>query len=144
MQFALGHTVGDLALARGLIGAGVAGSLMVSFSAFLIWLPAERVPAASGFLMAFGGLGAFVAGAPTESFIAGGGNWRELFMGLAVATVLVSAVVFLTVPDRARRDGTGLREMLAGLRRIYTDRVFWQVAPLSIATLGRVFGPDRG
>ena len=139
LQFALGHTVGDLALARGLIGAGVAGSLMVSFSAFLIWLPAERVPAASGFLMAFGGLGAFVAGAPTESFIAGGGNWRELFMGLAVATVLVSAVVFLTVPDRARRDGTGLREMLAGLRRIYTDRVFWQVAPLSIATLGTGF-----
>ena len=139
LLFGLGRTMAELAFARGLIGAGVAGSLMVAFSAFVIWLPAERVPAASGFLMAFGGLGAFAAGAPTESFIGAGGSWRDLFMGLAGVTVAVAAVVFLTVPDRARPGGTKLRELLAGLGKVYTDRVFWRVAPLSIASLGTGF-----
>lgn len=134
--FALSHTLVELTIARGLIGAGVAGSLMVSFSAFVIWLPPERVPAASGFLMAFGGFGAFVAGAPTESFIAGGGTWRDMFFGMAVATVAIASLIFLMVPDRATpREGT-LSELLSGLGKIYADRVFWKVAPLSITTLG--------
>ncbi|MEO8136640.1 MAG: MFS transporter [Betaproteobacteria bacterium] len=137
--FAFGRTLEELTIARGLIGAGVAGSLMVSFSAFVIWLPPERVPAASGFLMAFGGLGAFAAGAPTESFIAGGGAWRDLFLGLAAGTVAVASLIFLMVPDRATpREGT-LRGLLSGLGKIYTDRLFWKVAPLSITTLGAGF-----
>lgn len=134
--FAFGETLGDLILARGLIGAGVAGSLMLSLSAFVVWLPPERVPAASGFLMAFGGLGAFAAGAPTESFIAAGGTWRDLFLGLAVATVALASVVLLVVPDRARSGGGSLRELLSGLGEIYTNRVFWKVAPLTAVLLG--------
>jgi len=139
LAFALGETLGELTVARGLIGAGVAGSLMVSFSAFVIWLPPQRVPAASGFLMGFGGLGAFAAGAPAESFVAAGGAWRELFFGLAVATVVVAGIVFLTVPDRERSGGGSLRELLSGLGRIYSDRVFWKVAPLAITALGSAF-----
>ena len=137
--FAFGETIEELMVARGLIGAGVAGSLMVSFSAFVIWLSPERVPAASGLLMAFGGLGAFAAGAPTESFVAGGGAWRDLFLGLAVATVAVACVVFLTVPDHARPGEGSLRDLVSGLGRIYTDRVFWKVAPLSITACGSAF-----
>ncbi len=137
--FAFGTTVGELTVARGLIGAGVAGSLMVGFSAFVIWLPPQRVPAACGILMAFGGLGAFAAGAPTESFVAAGGTWRELFFWLAVTTAGVAVVVFVTVPARARAGAGNLRELLSGLGKIYTDRVFWQVAPLSIAALGSAF-----
>jgi MFS family permease len=139
LAFAFGHTLTHLTLARGLIGAGVAGSLMVSFSAFVLWLPAERVPLASGLLMAFGGLGAFAAGAPTESFVARGGAWRDLFVGLAVGSVAVAALVFVTVPDHARRGTGTMRELLLGLGRIYSDRVFWQVAPLSITGLGAAF-----
>lgn len=139
LGFGLGQTLGQLTLARGLIGAGVAGSLMVSFSAFVIWLPRERVPAASGFLMAFGGLGAFAAGAPTESFVAGGGAWRELFLGLSVVTVAVAGIVFITVPDHARQGQGSLSELLSGLGRIYTARVFWKVAPVTIAACGSAF-----
>ena len=139
VAFAFGETLEALIVARGLIGAGVAGSLMVSLSAFVIWLPPQRVPAASGFLMTFGGLGAFAAGAPSESFIAAGGAWRDLFLGLAVATVAVACVVFLTIPERARPGEGSLRELVAGLGKIYTDRVFWKVAPLTIAVLGSAF-----
>ena len=139
LGFAWGQTLTHLTIARGLIGAGVAGSLMVSFSAFVLWLPADRVPLASGLLMAFGGLGAFVAGAPTESFVAAGGAWRDLFVGLAIGSVAVAAAVFITVPDHSRRGTGTLRELLSGLGRIYSDRVFWQVAPLSITALGAAF-----
>ena len=139
LRFSSGATLEDLTIARGLIGAGVAGSLMVSFSAFVIWLPPERVPAVSGFLMAFGGLGAFAAGAPTESFVAGGGAWRDLFFGLALAAAVLAGVVLLTVPDRAGLGKINLRDLLSGLGRIYADRVFWKVAPLSITGLGAAF-----
>ena len=139
LGFAYGQTLTHLTIARGLIGAGVAGSLMVSFSAFVLWLPPERVPLASGFLMAFGGLGAFAAGAPTEHFVAGGGAWRDLFVGLAAGSVAVASLVYFTVPDHARRGTGTLRELLSGLGRIYSDRVFWQVAPLSITGLGAAF-----
>lgn len=139
LGFAYAHTLTELTVARGLIGAGVAGSLMVSFSAFVLWLPPRRVPAASGLLMAFGGLGAFAAGAPAESFVAAGGAWRDLFIGGAVATVAAAGIVFFTVPDRATPGQGSLRELLAGLATIYTDRVFWKVAPLTIAVLGSAF-----
>jgi predicted MFS family arabinose efflux permease len=139
LGFAFGHTLATLTVARGLIGAGVAGSLMVSFSAFVLWLPPHKVPAASGLLMAFGGLGAFAAGAPTESFVASGGAWRDLFVIGAALTVAVASIVFLTVPDQATPARANLRELLAGLASIYTDRMFWKVAPLTITVLGAAF-----
>jgi MFS family permease len=128
-----------LAFARALIGAGVAGCLMASFSAFIVWLPPSRVPGASGLMMAFGGLGAFVAGAPTESFISGGGAWRDLFMALAAAAALTAALIFVVVPEGGTRRTDTVGELLAGLRRIFLDRVFWAVAPLSIMACGSAF-----
>jgi predicted MFS family arabinose efflux permease len=139
MMFAVGETLEALIVARGLIGAGVAGCLMISISAFVIWLPPERVPGASGMLMAFGGLGAFAAGLPTETFVAAGGAWRDLFLDLGVVTLAVACVVFLVVPDRAKASGGSLRELVSGLGRIYADRMFWRVAPLSIAAMGAAF-----
>lgn len=137
--FALGESAAALALARGVIGAGVAGSLMVSFAAFVIWLPPDRVPAMSGFLMAFGGLGAFAAGAPAERYIAAGGGWRDLFLFMAALTFAASCIVFAAVPERARPGSGNLRALLAGLIGIYRDRVFWRVAPLAIFALGSAF-----
>jgi MFS family permease len=139
LGFALGETALQLTMARALIGAGVAGCLMVSFSAFVIWLPAKRVPAASGLLMAFGGLGAFVAGAPTEAFVAAGGAWRDLFLGAAVASVAVACIVLLVVPDPQRPNESSLQDLVMGLGRIYTDRLFWKVAPLAITSCGSAF-----
>ena len=43
LGFAFGRTLPEMIVARGLIGAGVAGSLMVSFTAFVLWLPPARL-----------------------------------------------------------------------------------------------------
>lgn len=137
--FAWSASATGLALARALIGAGVAGSLMASFSAFIVWLPPTRVPAASGLMMAFGGLGAFVAGAPTESFISSGGEWRHLFVALALLALLTSFLILTVLPEgRISRTET-VGDLVAGLRRVFADRLFWAVAPLSIAACGSAF-----
>lgn len=137
--FAFGRTLPELIVARGLIGAGVAGSLMVSFTAFVLWLAPARVPATVGLLMAFGGMGAFVAGAPTARFIAAGGAWRDLFFWIAIGAVGISVIVFLVLPEKARNHSESLRVLLSGLGRVFTDAVFWRVAPLTVAVLGSGF-----
>ena len=139
LGFALGRTLPELIVARALIGAGVAGSLMVSFTAFLLWLPPARVPGTVGLLMAFGGMGAFAAGAPTAHFIAAGGAWRDLFSALAVGALAVSAIVFIVLPERSGTRAEPLGVLLSGLRRVFADGVFWRVAPLTVTVLGSGF-----
>ena len=137
LGFAFGRTLPELIVARGLIGAGVAGSLMVSFTAFVLWLPPARVPGTVGWLMAFGGMGAFAAGAPTAQFIATGGAWRDL--ALAVGALAISAVVFIVLPEKSRNRAEPLGVLLFGLRRVFADGMFWRVAPLTVAVLGSGF-----
>ena len=139
LGFAFGRTLPELIVARGLIGAGVAGSLMVSFTAFVLWLPPARVPGTVGLLMAFGGMGAFAAGAPTAQFIATGGAWRDLFIALAVGALAISAVVFIVLPEKSRNRAEPLGVLLSGLRRVFADGMFWRVAPLTVAVLGSGF-----
>ena len=56
--FALGADLGQLAMARALIGLGVSACLMASFKAFSLWFPAERQASLNAAVMAAGGLGA--------------------------------------------------------------------------------------
>lgn len=135
--FALAEELALLMLARGLIGAGVAVSLMASFTSFVIWLPPQRVPLAIGFLMAFGGLGAMLAGAPVELLIQSLG-WRSLFYGLSLATLVAALAVLLLLPE-SPREAASLRRLLAGLGQVYASRLFWRIVPLAILTCGTGF-----
>jgi sugar phosphate permease len=56
--FSFGKDRDSLALARGLIGLGVAGALMSSFQAITLWYPRERWPLFNSIIMTVGGLGA--------------------------------------------------------------------------------------
>ncbi len=136
--FALAEDLGLLMLGRALIGAGVAVSLMSSFASFIIWLPPQRVPMAMGFLMAFGGLGAILAGAPVEATIQWIG-WRNIFLALAAVTVLVALLVLLVLPDRKGQGRTSWSGLLAGLALVYRTPLFWRVVPLAIFTCGTGF-----
>src|SRR3546814_17486954 len=64
--FALADSLVELAVARALIGLGVAGGLMSSFKAITLWFPQERWPPITGCFLAMGGLGASAATAPLE------------------------------------------------------------------------------
>ena len=134
--FSMGETVGLLAFGRGMIGMGVAGALMSSFTAFALWLPTRHLPLANGCLMGFGGLGALAATKPVEWALSLT-DWRGLFLVLAAITTLVALFVAVSLP-RPKRIGspTHLRMQLKGVLTVYRDRLFWRIAPLTIDSLG--------
>jgi len=142
--FALGQTAFQLTAARALIGLGVSGCLMASFSAFALWYPPERLATMNGIAFASGMLGAVFATVPLEMALRVL-HWREVFGGIVALTVLVSLVLFFVVPERAAgRKGDSLVSQWRGLAQIARDGAFWraalcigasQLAAVSLSTL---------
>lgn len=127
--FAFGQNLSELAVARALIGLGVSACLMAAFKGFHQWFPHERQASLTGAIMASGGLGALTASVPLELALPLIG-WRGAFIGLAVATTLVAAVIFFAVPDRHDEAAAhGLAEQLRGVARVFASRPFWRFAP---------------
>lgn len=136
LVFALGDGLAGLSIGRALIGAGVSGCMMAGFKAFAMWLPPQRLPMANAWLLASGALGAIAATVPVEWFLALS-DWRTLFAGLAVLTLIVAASVFGFVPDHHAPPGhLTLRAQLGGLGRVFRDRFFQGLAPLAALTMG--------
>jgi MFS family permease len=132
--FALARGAPGLILGRALIGLGVSACLMAAFRAFVTWFPAGRLPLVNGLQMAAGGLGALSATAPvawTLQFT----DWRGLFLGLAVLTLVVAAAVFLLVPPQTESPGrVSLREQIRGVREVFASPRFWRIAPWATAS----------
>ncbi len=122
-----------LILGRALIGLGMAACLMASFKAFVVWAPSHRVPFLNGAVMAVGSAGALAATLPVEwalRFM----DWRALFLTLGVATLGAAGILFLAVPEKkAPAHVSDLGESLQGVKSILTSRVFWSIAPFSVA-----------
>jgi sugar phosphate permease len=134
--FALGHSIGDLAIGRGLIGLGVSACLMAAFKAFSLWFAADRQASLTGWIMTAGGLGALVATTPLEAALHITG-WREIFFGLAVLTLAVAVWLFFSVPEK---DGGAKPESLAtqwaGVKQVFASAHFWRFAPLGLTMTG--------
>lgn len=134
--FALADGLTGLAIGRALIGLGVSACLMASFKAFMLWFPADRQASLTGAVMASGGLGALAATRPLE-FALGLTGWREIFLGLAIATVVVSALIWFIAPEKpvASQHAT-LRQQFAGIGQIVKSRVFWRYTPIGLLYIG--------
>ena len=136
--FSLAHSFALLTLGRALIGIGFAGGLMASFKAITVWFPRARWPLLNGLIMGFGGLGTMAATTPVEMALEWAG-WRDIFHVLAAVTAAISFLILLVVPAHdSERAGhaDSMGEILAGLGYIFRDRLFWRVAPVSIAAMG--------
>jgi predicted MFS family arabinose efflux permease len=129
LLFATADSVAGLMLGRALIGFGVAISLMAGLKAIVLWVPAERVALANGWMVMLGALGAVTATAPAEVLIEYLG-WRGLFLLLTWLCVVSALVIHFVVPEaRPQQQSAGVASF--GLRAIYTDPRFWRIAPLS-------------
>jgi MFS family permease len=148
--FSRSEGVLGLMLARGLIGLGVSACLMASFHAFVLWAPSSRVPLLNGAVMAVGALGALSATAPVEWALSFA-TWRQLFASLSMVTLAIALFLHVQAMDpepggaghpskrRGPTPGASRSEKdppLGGLKRVFTSRLFWSVAPLSIAQQG--------
>lgn len=129
--FALSHHEWGLLLGRGLIGLGVAGSLMSAIKACSIWLPVDRLPLSTACLLSVGGLGAMASTAPLHAALTWV-SWREAFMILAALTVLVSAVIHISVRGTYTPKDTHFSDMCRAVGRLYRSWTFWRLALYSV------------
>jgi hypothetical protein len=101
---------------------------MASIQAFVLWFPPERTAIMIALAYSMGGLGALTASVPLE-FALRTFDWRQIFQGLAAATLALAAVFALVVPELpGTRRAMPLRELFAGLAAIARDAAFWRVA----------------
>jgi len=133
--FGISEVFASLAVARVLIGLGVAASLTAGVKAVVLWFPKERVALANGGMVMFGALGAVTATAPAEQLLAWIG-WRGLFELLAVVTAGCAALIYLVVPEGASAAGAPKGPTSVSLRTIYMDPRFWRLAPLAATCMG--------
>jgi predicted MFS family arabinose efflux permease len=134
--FAMADDLAGLAWGRALIGLGVSACLMAAFKAFNQSFPPDRQASLIGWIMAAGGLGAVFAAQPLEAALALA-DWRDVTLGLAAVTVVVSLVIWLVVPDKGGpSQGVGIGEQVAGVRQVMTDRQFWRYAPMVAVCIG--------
>jgi predicted MFS family arabinose efflux permease len=126
--FAAAASYQELVWARALVGLGVSACLMSAILAFVLWFPRERTATMIALAYSMGGLGAITASAPLELALRHF-HWREVFLGLAAVTLVLSVVFAFWVPeDRGPRKASSLGDQVQGLRTIARDAGFWRIA----------------
>jgi MFS family permease len=133
--FALGTSLGELAMARAVIGLGVCACLMAAFKAFSLWFPVERLPSLYAAVMVAGGLGALTATTPL-AWVAPMLGRQGLFMVLAALAVLAALGVYSTPDKPAAAAGGTLERQLRELGQVLRSREFWRFAPMTATGLG--------
>jgi predicted MFS family arabinose efflux permease len=126
--FAHAESAAAAIAARALIGVGVSACLMASLTAFVLWYPAERISTMNAIAFSAGAVGAMTATVPLE-LVLRVWPWREAFMLIVAATVVVSFVLWSWVPERsARPRGEKLQEITEGLLQLLKDPAFLRLA----------------
>ena len=134
--FAGAESIGGLAIGRGLIGLGVSACLMGAFKSFSQWFPPEKMPSLTGWVMAAGTFGAFVATVPLDLALQIF-TWRHVFLMLSIITLLMSVWLYLGVPEKSGLPRPeSLSEQWAGIRQVLSSSHFWWVAPIGVAQIG--------
>ena len=134
--FAAAPSLVVLTIGRGLIGIGMAGILMGSLKMFSQWYPPDRFATMSGLLVGIGSSGAFFAATPL-AWLNGQVGWRSVFVGMAMATLVVAIVIFVfgrntppgvEWPKPEKRQG--------GVAQVLRDSRFWRIAPVALFVSG--------
>ena len=135
--FAMSTGMVGLLVGRALIGLGVSACLMAAFKAFVIKLPTEKLPLANGIQLAAGGLGALLATTPSAYALESLG-WRGLFIGLALLTLVASAVIRFRVPqfELPKRPNNevhaSFRDAMRATSTIFKSPLFLSIVPFSV------------
>ncbi len=135
-SFAMGDSLTELGLARGLIGLGVSACLMAGLKGFAMWYPAERQSSMTGYIMSAGALGALTASAPIEAVLPLLG-WRGVFWIIAVIAAGVAAFIFISLPNQApHASGESVGQAFRSVGRIFAARSFLRYAGSAVFFTG--------
>lgn len=136
VAFALGDSLAQLSLARGLIGLGVSACLMAGLKGFAMWYPPERQSSMAGFIMAAGALGALTASAPVEAMLPWLG-WRGVFWLIAALAAAIALLVFWQMPhERPAVEPARVSDTLRSVVDIFCAAPFLRYAPSAMFCSG--------
>src|SRR5262249_13804007 len=128
--FGLSLSLGELIVARILIGLGFAGGLMAAIKAITLWYPPRQWGLITGLHMMAGGLGSMAATWPIQWSLSLM-TWQGLFFWLAALCLRPAALPVLVVPARATprpRDPLAQQSRITGA--VLTDGFYWRIQPL--------------
>ena len=125
--FASADTAGGAMAARALIGIGVSVALMSSLTAFVLWYPADRLSTMNAVAFSVGIVGAMAVTVPLELLLRVW-PWRQAFLLIVAATVAVSLVLWLWVPERSARRNESFSKQIADLKQLVSDPGFKRLA----------------
>ena len=132
--FAVSTSLTELVLGRALIGVGMAMCLMAAVQTFSQWFPIQRLPFATGMLLAVGGVGGILAGAPVGwvlQFV----SWRTVFLVCGLMLVAASLFVQFAVPERPRAGPRqSLGTLVRGFGAIIANKTFWRINLMAAVT----------
>jgi MFS family permease len=128
--FGLSLSLGELVLARCLIGLGFAGGLMAAIKAITLWFPPRQWGLVTGLHMTAGGIGSMAATLPVEWSLSVL-SWQGLFFWLAGICLVTAAFLLLVVPEReAARSQDTLADQFRITGTVLTDGFYWRIQPL--------------
>ena len=135
--FSQSDTLSGLIVGRLLIGLGVSACLMAAFKAYVIWFSNQRLPMINGLQMVAGGLGALGATTPLQNALSFT-DWRGVFTGLAVITVISAVIVWIFLPEK--QSTVELQPKLSILfieiEKVVKSPVFLSIAPFAAISSG--------
>jgi predicted MFS family arabinose efflux permease len=126
--FANAESAAAAIAARALIGVGVSVALMSSLTAFVLWYPADRLSTMNAVAFSAGMVGAMAVTVPLELLLRVW-PWRQAFMLIVAATVAVSLVLWLWVPERSTRARSDtFSKQVEDLKKLLADPAFLRLA----------------
>ena len=135
--FSQSDTLSGLIVGRLLIGLGVSACLMAAFKAYVIWFSNQRLPIINGLQMVAGGLGALGATTPLQNALSFT-DWRGVFTGLAVITVISAVLVWILLPEKQSTVElqTKLSILFIEIEKVVKSPIFWSIAPFAAISGG--------
>jgi MFS family permease len=135
LVFGLARSGGELALARVLLGVGMAGNLMGTLKLIGEWFGPSRFATLSALVVSVGTVGNLAAATPLVLLVQAVG-WRAAFWILAALTIALALLFFAVVRDRPEgREAEAValkaesaRSLFAGLRMLFGRRDYWIIS----------------
>jgi MFS family permease len=134
LMFAWSDGLMGASVARFLIGAGCAFSLVGAMAVAGQWFPRERFALLAGLAMMFGMAGGVFGQAPLRVAV-DATDWRTTMATVGVVGFGLMLAAWLFVRDRRRGSG-GVGAVLQGLRRVAANRETWLNAVAGLGSTG--------
>lgn len=131
LTFSCANGLGAMMVGRLLIGVGVSACLGGAFKATAQHFEVGQLTLVNGIVMAAGGLGGVVVGAPL-TWMLSIADWRSVGIGLAGLTAAAAMAIWLGAPaQREIHPQATVAEQFKGTWHVLSSRAFWKLAAFS-------------